>query len=520
MSIIFISYRRADSQSNTDRIYAELVKVFGRQAIFKDVDDIPLGADFPTHLDAMIKDSKVVLVVIGRTWATIKDNEGKPRLDNPNDFVRVEVESALKLPNAIVIPVLVNGATMPSSEQLSESLQSLLRLNAIEVRNDPDFANDIERLIRNLQKLGIQPKRSPLGMIGATILIVAIIIAGIFVGMNLFSGTDETPETLVAEAQTEEIILATEVPINTNIPSDTPVPPTATGVLSDNTPVLPTNIPFPAFTITDLDNDAELITFSSDRNGNGRFIYIMNSDGSNIRQFTTSGTFHTAPEWSPNKNWLAFIGGADVSGEPVRNIYVVSIDGSGLRNITQNTSSDIWIDGLSWSPDGGSIVFRDNREGDFEIYVIDVHDETTSQLTHNDAFESSPDWSINNRIVFSNESGIITMNTDGTDPVQLTDFGNTPKWSPDGNWIAYEYTCDIYIMSADGLNHRNLADLNEMSMSPSWSADGNQIVFMNNTARCAYMGPNDGIYVINADGSNLNIITADTASDWNPTWGP
>ncbi|MEM8614452.1 MAG: SUMF1/EgtB/PvdO family nonheme iron enzyme [Cyanobacteria bacterium P01_H01_bin.105] len=147
---IFISYRRSDSTAETDRIYDRLVADFGPDRVFQDVDSIPLGIDFAEYLDQAVSQCQVVLVIIGKTWLTVTEPDGTRRLDNPDDFVRIEVESALsrKIP---VIPVLIQGASMPRRPQLPESLQSLARRNGMAVGYNPRFRADMNRLIKGLK---------------------------------------------------------------------------------------------------------------------------------------------------------------------------------------------------------------------------------------------------------------------------------------------------------------------------------------------------------------------------------
>ena len=148
---IFISYRRSDSISEAGRIYDRLVSHFGRDHIFKDVDSIPFGVDFAEHLDQMVSQCQVVLVIIGKTWMTVTDENGDRRLDNPDDFVRIEVESALRR-DIPVIPVLLEGVSVPSRSQLPESLQPLARRNGAEVGHDPRFHADMTRLIKGIEE--------------------------------------------------------------------------------------------------------------------------------------------------------------------------------------------------------------------------------------------------------------------------------------------------------------------------------------------------------------------------------
>jgi len=150
-SKIFISYRRSDSADITGRIYDRLVNIFGRNIIFKDVDSIPLGLDFKEYLDKKVGECHVLLAVIGDRWLEAGGKTGIKRLDDPADFVRIELESALAR-NIPVIPLLVRGAQMPAEESLPPSLRKLVFRNGTPIRPDPDFHRDVDRLIRALQR--------------------------------------------------------------------------------------------------------------------------------------------------------------------------------------------------------------------------------------------------------------------------------------------------------------------------------------------------------------------------------
>ena len=113
MSGIFVSYRRSDSEAHTGRIYDRLASGFGKEKIFKDVDSIPVGADFRSHLNAIVSQCQAALIVVGTRWVDARDEAGARRLDDPDDFVRIEVEAALAR-GIPVIPVLVANATMPT----------------------------------------------------------------------------------------------------------------------------------------------------------------------------------------------------------------------------------------------------------------------------------------------------------------------------------------------------------------------------------------------------------------------
>jgi hypothetical protein len=146
---VFISYRREDSIGVAGRIRDRLVDEFGADNVFFDIDTIPLGVDFREHIDLMVAECDVVLVVIGRRWIDVVDERGARRLDQAGDFVRLEVEAALgrEIP---VVPLLVDGASMPDPTELPKSLSDLAYRNGTVIRYDPDFHPDVDRLLRRL----------------------------------------------------------------------------------------------------------------------------------------------------------------------------------------------------------------------------------------------------------------------------------------------------------------------------------------------------------------------------------
>ncbi len=148
---IFISYRRQDSADVTGRIYDRLRDAFDKDGLFKDVDNIPFGVDFRVHLDHEVGQCDVMLAVIGRNWLNIADDNNKRRLEDPTDFVRIEIESALKR-QIPVVPLLAHGISMPTADELPESIRELAFRNATQVRADPDFHKDMDRLISGIKK--------------------------------------------------------------------------------------------------------------------------------------------------------------------------------------------------------------------------------------------------------------------------------------------------------------------------------------------------------------------------------
>jgi hypothetical protein len=145
MPRITISYRRDDSGVITGRVFDRLVARYGRDAIFRDIDDVPFGVDFRTHIDQVLASTDVVIAVVGPNWAG--PSASQSRLSNEADPVRVEIETVLrkKLP---LIPVLVLSAVMPSVTQLPKNLKDFAYRNAVELDAGQNFDVGMARLIR------------------------------------------------------------------------------------------------------------------------------------------------------------------------------------------------------------------------------------------------------------------------------------------------------------------------------------------------------------------------------------
>ena len=151
LKIVFLSYRRTDSSDITGRMYDRLEAHFGRDSIFKDVDSVPLGINFQKHIEGTVAICSAMVVVIGRQWLGQEGGTNpRNRLQDSRDFVRIEIEAALKR-GIPIIPTFVQGATIPPEDDLPESLRELRFRNGIPLRSDPDFNRDMQRLIAALE---------------------------------------------------------------------------------------------------------------------------------------------------------------------------------------------------------------------------------------------------------------------------------------------------------------------------------------------------------------------------------
>jgi hypothetical protein len=170
---IFISYRREDSAAFAGRVADRLESEFGRDALFMDVDTVRLGADFVKALHDAVAKCDVLLAIIGPKWLDAHD-DGNRRLDDQNDYVRIEIAAALQR-NIPVIPILFDGATIPKVVQLPEDLEGLARRNALDVRN-ASFRTDIDKLIRRLKGLRTR-RRLVTGLLLMGISVVCMVTA-------------------------------------------------------------------------------------------------------------------------------------------------------------------------------------------------------------------------------------------------------------------------------------------------------------------------------------------------------
>ncbi len=195
---VFLSYRREETAGHAGRLYDELAERLGPGNVFMDVDLAP-GIDFVERITTAVDGCRALLVVMGPRWATGAAADGRPRIADPEDFVRLEVETALRSPTVTVTPVLVGGARMPPPEQLPDALRPLARRNAIELSYQR-WRFDVGRLLDTIAGLLGARRPAPVSRVGpaqvaegsALAAVVALLMLTLVEGINSAGSGDDT----------------------------------------------------------------------------------------------------------------------------------------------------------------------------------------------------------------------------------------------------------------------------------------------------------------------------------------
>lgn len=270
------------------------------------------------------------------------------------------------------------------------------------------------------------------------------------------------------------------------------------------------------------------IVFVSSRDGGHPQLYVMNADGSKVARVLESDTWDTHPVWSPDQTRIAFLRqplgqpapGASQGADQLE-IWVWPVDGSGEVRV-----ADLAAEAApAWSPDGQKLVFASDRDGDRDIYVVNVDGSDLTNLTDDADRDGDPAWSPDGtQLAFTEPEGVSIMRLDGSGTRPLTTIGGaSPVWSPDGRQIAFKEAGEIAVRDADGSDLR-IVSLQRGNTTltfagpPAWSPDGSRIAFASLSSRT--------VWVVNADGSGLRKVAADLVDDPSfnlvtpPAWSP
>lgn len=271
------------------------------------------------------------------------------------------------------------------------------------------------------------------------------------------------------------------------------------------------------------------ISYVSEEDG-GRELFVMDYDGHRRRQITADGFLNLMPSWTPDRKSLIFTAYRGLK----QDILELDLRSGSRRVLVSGDSSRsglVTMEGLNitpaLSPEGNRLAFATTRNGNSEVFVLDLRSGQAQRLTFHSSGDLSPSWSPTGReIAFTSDRGgrpqIYLMNADGSNVRRLTfegDYNAAPAWSPQGDWIAHvcrtgRMGFKLCLTSPDGQRRLQLTSGPGIDDSPSWAPDGRHLVFSSNR------GGTSHIYMVNIDGTGLEQLTTDGSYHSSPSWSP
>ncbi len=502
MATIFISYRRDDCRDHVERIHDRLVRDFKKHRVLLDVERgfIRKGAHYAEILNEAVRESDVVLAIIGESWLNITDPlTGERRLDKPDDFVRIEIQTALQNDKTKVIPVMAFEAKVPMAHELPESLKGLVDLQVTRVRRNPDFHRDMDDLVKTIESYFPQQRQITPAFFVSTLLLA--IAATILVMYGLFGGSDRTEIiTNTLNPSEQAVALLTALAQTANAPTFTPTldqtqtiqaimaqivtdeaatrlaqQPTATSTASasPSSTVTPTSTstPTPSTTPTPtrdflgtraarqtaqqeatteaiaqltvesqltakVPTNTPLPTATPTHSPTATDTSTATPTPSATDTVTPTATFTPSQTSTPTADVTEIFAATATEIANATRIYEQAV-----ATLAAQSTATVIAQTLLQS--GELVFYRDTSGG--ELYSIFADGSRAQRLTNNGQEDESPDWSPDGRFVVfgsfrSGQRDIYIMNPDGSDQRPLVNDPNidfAPVWSPDGTKIAY-----------------------------------------------------------------------------------
>jgi hypothetical protein len=448
---IVLNYRRDDTGGYAGHLYDALSERFGDDHVFIDIDKIRPGMEFAEVIDQAVGSADVFLALIGRRWLTATDAGGR-RLDSPGDLVRLEIEAALER-EVTVIPVLFQGAEMPSSADLPETLSRLAGIHAHEI-SDSRWGYDITQLIATLEEIERQKraeKRAPVAPPAPP-------------AVPTVDRDRPRPSPPVSTRHARFVTPRRALLAGAGVAGVALVALLVTLLLDggepEPAPFSPDGLVFSRNGSIFLIDDGKPVDLGEgswpDRARDGRIafirdsrIWMINEERNDPVPLRTGPGSDGAPAWSPDGVELFF--DRKTSEDSRSNIYEVTLaNGDPSSDPVQVTTDGGAAPDVSGE---GKIVFQ----RDMDIWISEDGDE--ENISEMDSNESKPTWSpdgawIAFRVVQGETSDIWIMNPDGGEKKNLTErssiHANNPSWSSDGKWIVIEAPDGIWVTDPNG----------------------------------------------------------------------
>ena len=469
---ILLNYRRGDTAGNAGRLYEALATRFGDDNVFMDIDKIEPGLNFVDVIKQWVGRCDVFIAMIGTQWLDATYKSGQRRLDDPNDFVRMEIESALGRPDVRLIPVLVQDVDMPSADQLPDSMRALALRNGLEIR-DVSWDYDVGRLIESLEKIGAPPERPP--------------------RLSEPTPTEPRPDgesdfdrRLMALAAAAALLVIAGILGFLHFRDGEPgTPPANAGIRTTGGDVPAGQLVFAA--------DARLQTVGPE----GKAEPLASRSGDHESDWSSDGTRLAVAR-------LGDIVVLDAAGRP-----------SG-RPLTRGVHDNA----PSWSPDGSQIVFdRPLPDGRSHLWIVDSKGDDRPFPPNDDKTGGQPDWSPDGTQIVFQRLGSLYVTPVGGGHEDLLELGvpgtpRDPAWSPTRSEIAFALTGDetgIYLYSFGQAGAARRVAKVTKPRYPAWSSDGERLVFTTV----------DGIWTVNRDGTGLRPVYKTNGQMLEtPSWRP